>query len=179
LKNFRQASILAVAITGFIMLVFAPSEAGLEEQQPDTLSQEQTTDSLIMAEQAQADTSDIDTGVALSSRDSAEEAIGALQNLWNGFYYTLPKFLIAITTLILAWIVVRLLRMLLEKVIGRWHSSKAIISIVLIAAWLLAVGVAISVVAGVYEPWSALWAWLVLLCHGPYRRLLKALPAGY
>jgi small-conductance mechanosensitive channel len=148
LKNFRQASILAVAIIGFIMLVFAPSEAGLEEQQPDTLSQEQTSESLLMAEQSQADTIDINTGVAFSSRDSAEEAISALQNLWNGFYYNLPKFLIAIATLILAWILVRFLSMLLKKVIGRWHSSKAIISIVSIALWLLAIGVAISVVAG-------------------------------
>jgi small-conductance mechanosensitive channel len=38
--------------------------------------------------------------------------------------------------------------MLLEKTIGGWHSARAIISLVSIAAWLLAIGVAISVVAG-------------------------------
>jgi small-conductance mechanosensitive channel len=147
LKNFRQASILAVAVTGFIMLLFAPSEAGLNPQ-ADTLSQEQIGNSTAMVDQAGQDSIAADSIVAPSSRESAEEAIGALHNLWNGFYYSLPKFVIAIATLILAWIIVRMLRMLLEKVIGRWQSSKAIISIVSIVAWLLAIGVAISVVAG-------------------------------
>lgn len=143
LKNFRQASILAVAITGFILLLFAPDEAGLAAQ---TDSQAPAAvDSVAVAGNTAGET----TGKAIqSSRQSADEAIGALQGLWNSFYLNFPKFLIALVTLVLAWGLVWLLRNLLKKVLGRWHSSGAIISLVSIAVWLLAVGVAISVVAG-------------------------------
>jgi hypothetical protein len=147
LRNFKQASILAVAITGFIMLVLAPSEAGLS-MQASVLSQTQTTDSSATADRSEPDTSEVDSTSTFSSQESAKEAISALQNLWNGFYYNLPKFLIAITTLVLAWLLVRLLTFVLGKIIGNWHSAKAIISIVSISVWLLAIGVAISIVAG-------------------------------
>lgn len=147
LRNFRQASILAVAITGFMVLLFAPSEAILEPQ-THTLSPAQLTDSSAVSESTAQDTSAVDSLTVPSSRKSAEEALGALQNLWNGFYYNLPKFLIAIATLLFAWMLVRLLTLLLKKIIGNWHSAKAIISIVSISVWLLAIGVAISIVAG-------------------------------
>lgn len=140
LKNFRQATVLAVAITGFMMLMFAPSEASI---QTDTL----TTDTLM--QEAAVATAEPDTVTApSSSRESADEAIGALQNLWDSFLYNLPKILIALGTLILAWLVARLLKMLLRRALGRWSSSSAIISLVSIAVWLLAIGVALSVVAG-------------------------------
>jgi small-conductance mechanosensitive channel len=146
LRKFRQASILAVAITGFIMLLFAPSEAGLGPQ-ADVLSQTPPADS-VAAGDGTGPVAAADSLDAPSSRESAEEAIGALQNMWNGFYYNLPKFLIAIAALALAWILVRLITFVLEKAIGNWHSAKAVISIVSISAWLLAIGVAISIVAG-------------------------------
>jgi len=142
LKNFRQASVLAVALTGFIMLLFAPSEAGLAQETA-------TADSVVVVEElAVADTAAADTTAALSGKESTDEAIGALQGLWNSFRYNLPKLLIAIGTLLLAWLLARLLQMLLQKVLGRWQRSHAIISLVMIAFWLLAIGVTISVVAG-------------------------------
>ncbi|MDO1448340.1 mechanosensitive ion channel [Rhodocytophaga aerolata] len=144
LRNFKQASILAVAITGFIMLVFAPSEQGLG-QEADAFNQVKPAGSSAIIEQ---EPTAVDSLAAPSSREAAEEAISAIQNLWNGFYYNLPKFLIAIATLVLAWLFVRVLTFVLDKIIGNWHSAKAIISIVSISAWLLAIGVAISIVAG-------------------------------
>ncbi|CAM3547816.1 mechanosensitive ion channel domain-containing protein [Pontibacter korlensis] len=155
LKNFRQASILAVAITGFIMLIFSPSEAGLaQEVEP---GQEQATDDsvAVVEEIAVADLVPPDTGLpaedttaVLSGKEATDEAIGALQGLWDSFFYNLPKMLIALGTLLLAWFFVRLLKMLLQKVLGRWAKSDAIISLVSITVWLLAIGVALSVVAG-------------------------------
>ncbi len=142
LKNFKQASILAVAITGFMLMMFSPSEAGLAQ---DTITERViVTDTVTEAEAEAADT----VTAPQSTRESADEAIGALQNLWESFIYYLPKLLIAIGTLVLAWALSRLLRVLLHKTIGRWYSSSAIISLVSIAVWLLAVGVALSVVAG-------------------------------
>ncbi|MDX5482637.1 MAG: mechanosensitive ion channel family protein [Hymenobacteraceae bacterium] len=153
LKNFRQASILAVAITGFMMLVFAPSEAGLAQDNGIT-QDTATVDSVAVVEEVAVEdlvapeTAEADTAATLSSKESADEAITALQGLWDNFLYNLPKMLIAIATLVLAWLLARLLRMLLNKALGRWQRSSAIISLVMIALWLFAIGVAISVVAG-------------------------------
>ncbi|MFD2513029.1 mechanosensitive ion channel family protein [Pontibacter locisalis] len=140
LKNFRQASILAVAITGFIMLMFAPSEAGLA--QGDTAQTE------IEDTAAIEDTAPTDTTTIASSKEAADEAIGALQGLWDGFFYNLPKILIALATLVFAWLLVKGIKALLHRTLGRWQSSSAVISLVSIAVWLLAIGVALSVVAG-------------------------------
>ncbi|PRY09874.1 small-conductance mechanosensitive channel [Pontibacter ummariensis] len=154
LKNFRQASILAVAITGFIMLMFAPDEAGLAAQ--DTAPQEEAVmadaieanDEMAVDDPVAEEIAEGDSTVALSSKESADEAIGALHNLWEGFLYNLPKILIALGTLVFAWIIARLLKLMLQRALGRWGSSNAIISIVSICVWLLAVGVALSVVVG-------------------------------
>ncbi len=144
MRNFKQASILAVAITGFIMLIFASSEEGLG-QEVNAFNQVNSADSSAVTAQQP---SSVYSSAAPSSREAAEETISAIQNLWNGFYYNLPKFLIAIATLVLAWVFVRLVTFVLDKIIGNWHSAKAIISIVSISAWLLAIGVALSIVAG-------------------------------
>lgn len=153
LKNFRQATILAVAITGFILLLFAPGEAGLAQITP----QEETVDSTVVTEELAAaedslETVEIaaaDTLTAQSSKESADEAIGAIQSLWNSFIYNLPKILIALGILVLAWLISKLLRWLLLKTLNRWSTRHdAIISLVMICVWLLAVGIAISVLAG-------------------------------
>lgn len=159
LRNFRQASILAVAITGFIIMMVSPDEAGLAAQ--DVRQQEAEADSArpdSVAEVEYVAVEDLaattpDTGGSLtpeggSSKESADEAIGALQNLWDSFLFNLPKMLIALGILLLAWLLTRLLRMLLHKTLGRWHSSSAVITLVLISVWLLAIGIAVSVVAG-------------------------------
>ena len=146
LRNFRQASILAVAITGFIMLVLAPGEATMA--QDDTLQQEEVQDTAAFAAPSVADTAADTTSAVAASKEAAGEAISSLQGLWNSFLYNLPKMLIAIGTLVLAWLFVRLIKSLLQRLLGRWQRSSAIISLVSIAAWLLAIGVAISIVAG-------------------------------
>ncbi|GHA66923.1 mechanosensitive ion channel family protein [Pontibacter akesuensis] len=154
LKNFRQASILAVAITGFIMLLFAPSEAGLAQDGGEAQLTELQEDSLALedsaafaAEDSMAAANDT-TSISQASKASAGEAIGALQGLWRSFLYNLPKILIALGTLILAWLFVKLLKLVLQRTVGSWQKSSAIISLLSIAVWLLAIGVAISVVAG-------------------------------
>ncbi len=148
MKNFKQASILAVAITGFMMLIFAPSEAGLAPQDMAGQEVSSSIDTTTILEDTTALTTASDTLTTQSSTESAHEAIGALQNLWNGFLYNLPKILIAFATLALAWGVVRLLKTVLQRTLGHWSSANATISLVSIAVWLLAIGVALSVVAG-------------------------------
>ncbi|QCR24953.1 mechanosensitive ion channel protein MscS [Pontibacter sp. SGAir0037] len=151
LKNFRQASVLAVAITGFILLLLTPGEAGLLEQ--ETEQTEQISDTVAtINEIAVDDLQQTDTAATVnegpSTKESADEAIGALQDLWEGFLYNLPKIFIALIALLLAWLFARLVKMLLQKLIGNWHSSNAIITMATIAVWLFSIGIAFSVVAG-------------------------------
>jgi small-conductance mechanosensitive channel len=148
LKNFRQATILAVAITGFVMMVFTPGEAGLAQ----STTQEETTDTTLATaidSLAYTETATPDTLAAQSSKESADEAIGAIQMLWDSFFYNLPKMLIALGILVFAWLLSKGLKWLLHRTLSKWSSThNAIISLTMIAVWLLAIGIAISVVAG-------------------------------
>ena len=155
LKRFAQASILTVAITGFLLLLLAPSEAGYsqdttttEEQIPDSVAivDQVATEELIPSEETAEEDSTIrpeDVG-----RAAKDEAVGTLRNLWNGFYANLPKLLVALVALLLAWGLVKLVKVLLRRTIGEWKNSGAIITLTTISLWLLAIGLAISVVAG-------------------------------
>ncbi len=136
LKNFRQASILAVSITGFLLIFFSLSDEdlALQAQQTEDISVEEyqtgAVDSLLQEEKA------------------TEEAIGALQRFWDNFMYNGPKILIAIGFLFLAWLLIRLIRYILRKSLDRLQSSKGIITIVMIGLWLLVIGIAVSIIAG-------------------------------
>lgn len=147
LKNFRQASMLAVAITGFLLTFLAPGEAGYSQ---DSNNQRTVVQDTVVSEEEAADNlSEAATSAEEPiSRAAKDEAIGTLQRLWESFYANLPKILVAIGTLIIAWLLTRILRWLLRKVLGRWESAGAIITLVAISVWLFAIGLAISVVAG-------------------------------
>ncbi len=166
LKKFRQGSILAVALTGFLLLLLTPGEAGYtqeEEQTQETgVSTEQTRkrddvpDSVSIIENVAVEdllAAEEDTTSEVSSPDdiskaAKDEAIGTLQRLWEGFYSNLPKILVAIASLVVAWLFVRFLRFILRKTIGHWESSGGIITLAVIITWLFAIGISISVVAG-------------------------------
>lgn len=155
LKNFRQASILAVAITGFLLTLLAPSEAGYSQKdtsaeivQDTTVAGGDTADTVIIVEEEAVDELQEEQREEDISKAAKDEAIGTLQRLWEGFYANLPKILVAIWALIIAWLLTRFLRWLLRKLLRRWESSGAVITLVVISVWLFGIGVAISVVAG-------------------------------
>ena len=162
LKRFRQGSILAVALTGFLLILITPGEAGysqeapqqevvqetpaLREDLPDSVSiiENIAVEDLVKGE----DTTTVVQEPEDISKAAKDEAIGTLKRLWEGFYTNLPKILVAIVTLLVAWLFVRLIRLLLRKTIGHWHNSGAVTTLIVIFVWLFAIGVAISVVAG-------------------------------
>ncbi len=142
---------MAVAVTGMLLLVLAPGEAGLSQNLIDSVEAESTdpdtskntgfesaSDSMVLEEGERQEI----------SKAAKDEAVKTISNLWEGFYANLPKILVAIITLFLAWLTVKLVRWILTKAVGRWHNSDAIITLSGIAVWLLAIGVAVSVVAG-------------------------------
>lgn len=163
LKRFRQGSILAVTLTGFLLILLISGEAGYSQTNPseeDTITknfsqQENKPDSVSIIENIAIDEliSPADTSIEVQqtgdiSEAAKNEAVGTLKRLWEGFYANLPKVLVALLTLFLAWLLVRLLRLILQKTIGHWKSSGGVITLVVISTWLFAVGIAVSVVAG-------------------------------
>lgn len=138
LKGFRQASILAVAMTGFILLLFSADETfSSTDISPDIL--QDTT--IIIGE------NDTLQG-NLTTEKAADEAIGALQNMWNNFIFNSPKFLIAAGILILAWILVKLIKIVLRAMFARMKSREGVITLISIILWLMAIGIAFSVLVG-------------------------------
>ncbi len=136
LKNFRKASVLAVSITGILLILI--SFAG-----DDTVSKTDTSYVLSTGDNlTQSDNAPAQDNIA------TEEAIGALQNLLDKFLYSTPKLLIALSVLILSWLIIWLIQYILRKGLRKIRSSKGIISLITIAFWILVVGVVFSIIAG-------------------------------
>jgi small-conductance mechanosensitive channel len=87
------------------------------------------------------------TGAELGE-ESWHEARQTSRLLWQGFLTHLPKMMVAILALMMAWLLIKGIRWALGKTISRWGSSKGIIALTSILIWLFAIGVAVSVVAG-------------------------------
>lgn len=165
LRGFRQATIVAVAVTGFLLLLLAPAEAvptaergpppageqggPAAQQLPDTVSviEDIPVDSLQVGA-AGADDSVAAVRADTLVRAAQVEARRTVRNLWYGFLGALPKVLVVIATLFLAWLIVRLVRPLLRRILGEWQRASAATAIFGICVWLLAVGIAVSVLAG-------------------------------
>ncbi len=136
LSRFRQASIVTVAIT-MLLLMFVP---GTEDSQA-----QQTTETEVVSVQ---DTASQSTDIKVNTSAAANEALSTVKDLWVGFYQNLPKLLIALLVLFLAWGLLRLLRPLLRKASQKWNISNGLVAMVTISVWLLAAGVALSILAG-------------------------------
>jgi small-conductance mechanosensitive channel len=161
LKRFSQATILAVAVTGFILLLLGvgdDTEAQANNQQatqteqtgaqvPDTVAviDEMATETLV---QDTLEEEEDEEEEEISAREATDEAISTIRGLFIGFYRNMPKIGLAALILFIAWGVARLVGMLLHRVLGHWNRSAGIITITSIAIWLLFIGVAVSVVVG-------------------------------
>src|SRR5690606_7715787 len=81
LKSFRQASILAVALTGFILLMFSADESLSSDGK-----------NLSMLQDSAVTESAPDTVISvITTEQAAGEAIGALQKMWHNFLVNYPK----------------------------------------------------------------------------------------
>jgi small-conductance mechanosensitive channel len=160
LRSFRQATILAVALTAFLLLLFAPHEPTIA-QPPATpeapapaLEPEQLPETVFIirgvpVEQLQVDPADApEVHPDTLARVAAAEAAEALEELWLGFLRNLPKYLVAIIVLLLTWLLTRLLRPVLRRVLRGWERANALVVLFGFATWLLGLGIAISVLVG-------------------------------
>lgn len=157
LKRFKQASILAVALTGFLLLLFTPGEAGYSQEEPlqevedtatsDHLSEEPAEVVVDEAEEPTVEAEETTAGEDIT-RAAKDEAVFTFHKLWDSLYTNLPKILVAFGILLLTWLLVKFVSFILKKLIVRWHSASAVITLTSLSLWLLAIGIAISVVAG-------------------------------
>jgi len=156
LRHFRQATILAVAITALLLLLLDTGEREIAEaaqESPAAVAQLPDTVAIIEPVATEDLLSDTTAPGGLSPPEdlvqaATDEARQTIRNLWNGFLGNLPKFFVAALVLLLAALVVRIVRPLLQRAFGYWERSNAVTALAGIAIWIFAIGVAVSVIAG-------------------------------
>lgn len=144
LRRFRQGSILAVAFTGLFLMLWGVPAAPAQQAGDSAAAVAGTPDSAPVV-----DTTEAEPGSAVSDPGrSVDEATGTVRDLVVGFTDLLPKLLIALALLIAAAVIVRLVRTALRTVLGEWERAEAATAMSGVVIWLIAVGAALSVVAG-------------------------------
>lgn len=145
LRRFRGATILAIAITGFLLYFLAPGEAGLAQTPGLQATEQSTTDAEAQSESAARREADGAEDVLPAAADEARETV---RSLWRNFIALLPKILVAIGALVLAWGVARGLRAILRASLRHWERAEAFSTLIGIAIWILAIAIAVSILAG-------------------------------
>lgn len=140
LRAFRQSTILAVALTGLLLLIFAPGDA--QESDIDPVA------GMATAESAGDGSVSPEEEMQPLGEAAQEEALTAARNLWEGFVFNLPKVLVVAGLLVLAWLLARLLRVMILRLFGKWERGSAISALVMIGFWLMVLGIAVSILAG-------------------------------
>ncbi|MHC1764208.1 MAG: mechanosensitive ion channel family protein [Verrucomicrobiia bacterium] len=133
LKKFRKGSILAVALTGMLLMLWG-QEARPAAEGP-VVPAEQTEPALVLEPVT-------DPGASL------EQATNTIRDLLLGFYGLLPKVLIALILLALAALAGKLARALLQRFLGRWERTEAIAALLRIVIFVAAIAGALSIMAG-------------------------------
>jgi small-conductance mechanosensitive channel len=145
LRHFRQATLLAVALTTLLLMLFAPGEAGLADG-----PEEAGAASAALAQQAPEEGASADepTGGEPLGQAAADEAARTVESLWQGFTANLPKFVVVLGVVAIAWLMVRLVRPLLRRTLSRWERANALVALFGIIVWSLAAGISLSILAG-------------------------------
>lgn len=133
LRRFRRASLLAVALTAMILLLWGVPELGAQEEAAPAPAQSADAPAIEVPD---------DPGRAV------EEATTTIRELLLGFYSLLPKILIALVLLLLAWFLSAVTRRLVHLTLGGWEKREAISAMLRITIYLVAIGAALSVIAG-------------------------------
>jgi small-conductance mechanosensitive channel len=156
LRGFRGATLLAVALTGLLLLLFAPDEAGVAQvptdsparELPDTLAAIEPVPVDEIRREVQEEVAEEEVAPDQLARAAADEARDTVRDLWIGFYASLPKVGVALVALLLAWLVTLVVRRLTRSYLRHWERSNALAALLSISIWLLGLGVALSVLAG-------------------------------
>jgi small-conductance mechanosensitive channel len=178
--------VLAVALTGWLLVLFGMPALAEQERQPETAAQ-QTPPQTSPAPQAGDSLLVSDTGEVDLERSTAE-ATSTIRQLWRSFPALLPKILIALGLIGAAGVLTALVRPLLRRALGSWTRADATAALAGVAIWVVAVSVALSVIVGdpralvgsvglhglalswaLQQPIESFTAWLLNSFRGYYR----------
>lgn len=133
LRRFRRGSALAVAITAILLLVWgAPLDTPDVEaaQQAETAAQPPVDD------------------VIPDPSTAVEEATTTIRDLAYNFYGFLPRLLLAGIIFVVAALVTKVLAATLQRMVGGWERTVAVIALVRLTVYLVAAIATLSVLAG-------------------------------
>ena len=145
LRGTRQASIVAVALTGLLLLSLGLGDVQAIETAPvggQTQVEEPRAGQEPQAEEPPP----------LQAGEVADEVLGEVRqaalSLWDTFVRNLPRYILAGLVLLLAGLLARALRPLLRRVLGQWERAQAFTALAGVVIWLFALGIAVSVLVG-------------------------------
>jgi len=134
LKRLRQGSVLAVALTAMLLLVWGvpPDVEGRTAGQPALPAQQEPA----------APPAVPDPAVAVA------EATTTIRELAYGFYAFLPRLLLVLLLVGLAAVVAKLARSVLERTLRGWERTAALTAITRLVVFLVAAVAALSILTG-------------------------------
>jgi small-conductance mechanosensitive channel len=144
LQRFRQGSLLAVAVTGLFLLLWGVADEAPAQEVPaqDTLPATVIIDTAMPTAPTGEDTLPRDPARAV------EDATTTIRDLALEFVGALPAVIIAVLLLVIAAVLVKFVRFVLRRVLGRWDRADAATAMAGVIIWLLAIGAALSIVVG-------------------------------
>jgi small-conductance mechanosensitive channel len=127
---------LAIAATALLLVLWGTAET--QGQTSPAPPAESATDN------GPADLSEgpTDPGAAV------EEATDTISELAQAFWAILPKIVLALGLMVLAWLVAWALRLVLRRTLSSWHRWEALGAMLTVAVWVLAFAAALSIIAG-------------------------------
>lgn len=138
-------------MTAIALLLFGlpgPGTAALQDPVGDAGTADVPAAPRDTAGAAAADTTSAVADSTPDPAESARRATGTLRALLRGFYGYLPALGIALAILVVAAILARLVRVGLRTALASWSRADAFAAMFGILTWLLALGAAVSVLAG-------------------------------
>lgn len=123
---------LAVALTAMLLTIWSGDDAAAQQDETEQVADD-TTD-------ADESTSDLEPAIG--------EATGTIRDLGRDFYALLPKLAIAVAILLAAWLLGVVARAIILRALGGWERREAVAALTRIVIFLLALGAAMSVIAG-------------------------------
>lgn len=138
----HQASLIALAITSLLLVLVAPLDSG-DARGAEALAQT-SAETPAPPDRSPGKGADIEP----LGQAAAEEATRTFETLREGFEANLPKTVVVLCLLFGAWLLVRILRPLLRRTLGRWERGNAFAALLGIMIWVLAGGISLSVIVG-------------------------------
>lgn len=127
---------MAVALTALLLLIWM--------NDPTALGEEGEGGAAMSASTVEGPTELIPMDPAVS----LEAATRTVGDLVLGFYAMLPRIIIAVMLILVAAVLARFVRKLLQRFLGRWERTHALSALIQIGVLLVGIAAAISVLAG-------------------------------